>query len=169
MDERLSLEGDIVRYSSVSLSPTLGRNEKVEQYIRKKNHKPNILRFWVEGGVIFLYGLAQFSFLEISSVFPPRILPTHRITSTSKGFEKIVIERFVKHHLIWILVIWNRRWKNINNAHSSSKSFSLPPPRNKQRKINFSNVSCLLSMEPFFWWTYRQDNLCLIPCKEKSN
>ena len=55
VEERLSLEGEIVRYSSVSLSPTLGRNEKVDQYIRKKTHKPNALRFWVEGGVIFLY------------------------------------------------------------------------------------------------------------------
>jgi len=27
----LSLEGEIVRYSSVSLSPTLSKNEKVEQ------------------------------------------------------------------------------------------------------------------------------------------
>ena len=41
----LSLEGEIVRYSIVSLSPTLGRNEKVEQHIRKKTHKPNALRF----------------------------------------------------------------------------------------------------------------------------
>jgi len=39
----------------MSLSPTLGRNEKVEQHIRKKTHKPNALRFWVEGGVIPLY------------------------------------------------------------------------------------------------------------------
>ena len=71
VEEWLSLEGKIVRYSSVSLSPTLGRNEKVEQYIRKKNHKPNILRFWVEGGVIFLYGLAQFSFLwDLPGVYP---------------------------------------------------------------------------------------------------
>jgi len=52
VEEGLSLEGEIVRYSSVSLSSTLGRNEKVEQYIRKKIHKPNALRFWVEGGVI---------------------------------------------------------------------------------------------------------------------
>jgi len=51
----LSLEGEIVRYPSVSLSSTLGRNEKVEQHIRKKTHKPNILRFWVEGNVIPLY------------------------------------------------------------------------------------------------------------------
>ena len=55
VEEWLSLEGEIVRYSSVSLSPTLGRNEKVERYIRKKTHKPNALRFWVEGGVIPLY------------------------------------------------------------------------------------------------------------------
>jgi len=45
----------IVRYSSVSLSPTLDRNmRKVEQHIRKKIRKPNVLRFWVEGGVNFL-------------------------------------------------------------------------------------------------------------------
>ena len=45
----------LVRYSSVSLSPTFGRNEKVEQHTRKKTRKPNALRFWVEGGVISLY------------------------------------------------------------------------------------------------------------------
>jgi len=43
-----------VRYPSVSLSPTLSRNEKVEQHIKKKTHKRNALRFWVEGGVISL-------------------------------------------------------------------------------------------------------------------
>jgi len=59
--EGLSLEGEIVRYLSVSLSPTLSRSEKVEQHIRKKTHKPNALRFWVEGDVILLYGLTQFS------------------------------------------------------------------------------------------------------------
>jgi len=41
VEEGLSLDGEIVRYSSVSLSLTLGRNEKVEQHIRKKTHKPN--------------------------------------------------------------------------------------------------------------------------------
>jgi len=55
VEDRLSLEGEIVRYSSVSLNPTLGRNEKVEQYIRKKTHKPNALRFWVECDIISLY------------------------------------------------------------------------------------------------------------------
>jgi len=39
----------------MSLSHTLSKNEKVEQHIRKKIHKPNALRFWVEGGVIPLY------------------------------------------------------------------------------------------------------------------
>jgi len=63
VEERLTLEREIVRYSSVSLSPTLGKNEKVEQHIRKKTRKPNALRFWVEGGVVPLCGLAQFSFL----------------------------------------------------------------------------------------------------------
>ena len=48
----LSLEGKIVRYTSVSLSFTFSRSEKVEQHIRKKTHKPNALRFWIEGGVI---------------------------------------------------------------------------------------------------------------------
>jgi len=38
----------------VSLSPTLNKNEKVKQYIRKKTHKPTTLRFWVKGGVILL-------------------------------------------------------------------------------------------------------------------
>ena len=47
----------------MSLSPILGMNEKVEQHIRKKTHKPNVLRFWVKGGVVPLYGLGQFSFL----------------------------------------------------------------------------------------------------------
>jgi len=36
----LSLKGEIVRYSSVSLNPTLSRNEKVEQHIRKRPTKP---------------------------------------------------------------------------------------------------------------------------------
>ena len=49
------LHCDLVRYPNVSLSPTLSRNEKVEQRIRKKTHKSNVLRFWVEGGVIPLY------------------------------------------------------------------------------------------------------------------
>ena len=45
-----------VGYLNVSLSFTLTRNEKVKQYIKKKIHKPNALRFWVEVGVIPLYG-----------------------------------------------------------------------------------------------------------------
>jgi len=45
VEEGLSLGGEIVRYPSVSLNLTLSRNEKVEQHIRKKTHKPNALRF----------------------------------------------------------------------------------------------------------------------------
>jgi len=52
---------DFVRNPSVSLRPTLTRNEKVEHYIRIKTHKPIALRFWVESGVSALYGLAQVS------------------------------------------------------------------------------------------------------------
>jgi len=36
VEEGLSLEGEIVRYSSMSLSPTLDRNEKAEQHIERK-------------------------------------------------------------------------------------------------------------------------------------
>jgi len=73
----LSLEREIVRYSSVSLSLILSRNEIVEQHIRKKTHKPNALRFWVEGGVIPLCGfwLSSHS-CEISPALPPWISPT---------------------------------------------------------------------------------------------
>jgi len=52
----LTLEGEIVRNPSVSLSPTLTRIEKVEHYIRIKTHKPFALRFWVESGVSTLCG-----------------------------------------------------------------------------------------------------------------
>jgi len=57
----LTLEGEIVRNPSVSLSPTLTRNEKVEHHIRIKAHKPITLRFWVESGVSAFYGLTQVS------------------------------------------------------------------------------------------------------------
>jgi len=76
VEEGLTLEGEIVRYSSVSRSLTLGRNEKVEQHIRKKTRKPNALRFWVERGVIPLCGFGSILILVRSSRFPPRILPT---------------------------------------------------------------------------------------------
>jgi len=51
----LSLEGEICYVSKCESKSHIGRNEKVEQHIRKKTHKPNALRFWVEGGVIPLY------------------------------------------------------------------------------------------------------------------
>ena len=65
----LSLEGEIVRYPSVSLSPTLSRSEKVEQHTRKKTHKPNALRFWVETGVISLCGFSSVLILVRSPRF----------------------------------------------------------------------------------------------------
>jgi len=36
VEEGLSLQGEIVRYPNASLSPTLSKNEKVKQHIRKK-------------------------------------------------------------------------------------------------------------------------------------
>jgi len=94
VEEKLSLEGEIVRYSifrysSVSLCPTLGRNEKVEQHIRKKTHKSNNLRFWVEGSVILLYGLTLMSFLLISPMFLPQIIPTSNIRAVDLRLERV--------------------------------------------------------------------------------
>jgi len=69
--------GNGVRYLSVSLSPTLSKYEKVEHHIRKKTHKSNALKFWVEDGVILLFRsgsclilffLSPWYFL--SSIFP---------------------------------------------------------------------------------------------------
>jgi len=45
----------IVGNPSVSLRPTLSKNEKVEHHIRMKTHKPIVLRFWVMSGVNPLY------------------------------------------------------------------------------------------------------------------
>jgi len=44
----------------VSLSPTLNKNNKVKQYIRKKTHKPIVLWFWVKDSVIPLYMFGLF-------------------------------------------------------------------------------------------------------------
>jgi len=73
VEEGLSLEGEIVGYSSVSLSLTLCRNEKIEQHIRKKIRKLNALRFWVEGGVIPLYVGLILILCEISRFCPLRL------------------------------------------------------------------------------------------------
>ena len=62
----LTLEAEIVRNPSVSLSPTLTKNEKVEYYIRIKTHKPIALRFWVESGVSALCGWAKVSLVFVS-------------------------------------------------------------------------------------------------------
>jgi len=62
----------------VSLSPTLGRIEKVEQHIRKKTCKLNALRFWVEGGVILLYGFGSVLILVRSPRFSPSDSPNSK-------------------------------------------------------------------------------------------
>ena len=59
----------------MSLSPTLSRNEKVELHIRKKTHKSNALRFWVEGGVIPLCVSGLVSFLYVFPVCHPSDFP----------------------------------------------------------------------------------------------
>jgi len=69
------LRGRFVRYPSVSISPTLSINEKVEQHIRKKIHKPNVLRFWVEGGVVPLYVMWLISHSCLSPKVSPSDLP----------------------------------------------------------------------------------------------
>jgi len=43
---------------------------EVDQHIRKKTHKPNALRFWVEGGVIPLYVWPCSHSCEISPILP---------------------------------------------------------------------------------------------------
>jgi len=63
--KELTLEGEIVRNPSVSLSPSLTRIEKVEHHIRIKTHKPIALRFWVESGVNALCGWAQISLVFV--------------------------------------------------------------------------------------------------------
>jgi len=61
----------IVKNSSVILSLTLIRNEKVEHYIRIKTHKSIALRFWVESGVSVLCGYAQILLVLFSPEKPP--------------------------------------------------------------------------------------------------
>jgi len=51
----------------------LSINDKVAQHTRKKTHKSNALRFWVESGVISYVGLAHVSFLFILLGVSPSI------------------------------------------------------------------------------------------------
>jgi len=106
-----------VRYSSVSRSPILGRNKKVEEHIRKKTRKPNALRFWVEVGVIPLYVLAQFSFLEISPVFLPWILPTSGIRAVGLRLGRVQFDPVSK---VFLMVISGKRvpYKCVNSGTS---------------------------------------------------
>jgi len=71
----LNLEREIVRNPSVSLNPTLARNEKVEHYIRIKTHKLITLRFWVESGVNTLLVGLRSHWCCISLVKPPLYKP----------------------------------------------------------------------------------------------
>jgi len=72
VEEWLSLEREIVRYSSVSLSPTLGRNEKVKQHIRKEDPQTQRLKVLGWRWCHFLIcGLTWFSFSwDLSGVSP---------------------------------------------------------------------------------------------------
>jgi len=45
---------------SLSVRLILGKNEKFEQYIKMKTHKPIALRFWVGGSVNPLCGLDSY-------------------------------------------------------------------------------------------------------------
>jgi len=65
----------LVRYSSISLSPTLGRNEKVKQRIRKKTRKPNAFKVlgWSWYHSLIWVWLSSHSCLS-PRCLPPRIL-----------------------------------------------------------------------------------------------
>ena len=84
-----------VRNPSVSLSPTLSRNEKVEHYIRIKTHKLIVLRFWVESGVNALYGWAQVSLV----LYLPSETPSINLTSC---LESKTIQSY-----IWLFLFLN--------------------------------------------------------------
>jgi len=88
-----------VRYPSVSLSPTLSRNKKVEQHIRKKTHKLNPLRFWVEGGVIPLCGFGSVLILVRSSQFCLLGLPNKWYQSRWFAAWASTIWPYIKSHI----------------------------------------------------------------------
>jgi len=81
--KRLTLEGEIVKNPSVSLTPTLARNEKVEHYIRIKIHKLIALRFWVKSGVNALCGWAQVSLLFVIPSDTPSLDLTYNTSRTT--------------------------------------------------------------------------------------
>ena len=116
MEEGLSLEREIVRYSSVSLSPTLGRNEKVEQHIRKKIRKPNALRFWVEGGVISLYVGSVLILVRSPRCFPLRF--TQQVVSESLVYS--LGEQFDPVSKVFLMEILGKRvpYKCVNGGTS---------------------------------------------------
>jgi len=71
----------------------LNKIEKVKQYIRKKTHKPTVLRFWVKGGVIPLCIFTLFLLLVRS----PRLCPLgfsqqpQQVVSESKVFTDLMV------------------------------------------------------------------------------
>jgi len=65
----LSLES--IRNPSVRLSLILGKDEKIEHYIRIKTHKLIVLKFWVENSINALYSWTQISLVFILRVKPP--------------------------------------------------------------------------------------------------
>jgi len=95
VNEGVSLEGEIVRYSKCESSPTLGKNKKVEQHIRKKTRKPNALRFWVEGGVIPLYVGSVLILVRSPRCLPPRILSTSGIKADDLRLGNLVSKVFL--------------------------------------------------------------------------
>jgi len=55
MIKRPTLDGEIVKNPSASLSSTLSIKEKVEKYTRKTNHKLIVLRFLVGWFIVHMY------------------------------------------------------------------------------------------------------------------
>jgi len=70
-----------VRDSIVSVGPTLSKNEKVDQYIRKNTQKPLALRYWVAGGDNLLCG---FSLGSMSSKDEPMV-PESKVLEGKEG------------------------------------------------------------------------------------
>jgi len=79
------------RYLSVILTFILGKNKKVEQHIRKKTHKSNVLGFWIEGGVIRLYVDSVLILVRSPRCLPLQILPR--------------VSPYARYHIFCIVII----------------------------------------------------------------
>jgi len=71
-----NVKGLILEDTSMSLSPTLSRIEKVEQHIRKKTYKPIVLKFLLESEVKQFIVLSNYfiNFLNLLIVFDNTLL-----------------------------------------------------------------------------------------------